>query len=500
MTHQNGHSSSEKNLDIIDSPDDHFQDECAVFGIFGTPDAAAHTALGLHALQHRGQSATGIVTFDNSTAQFYTHRGMGRVSANYHDPSVMEGLKGSSAIGHNRYATTGENSLRNVQPLEADLDLGHVAIAHNGNIVNYPKLRSKLQKIGQIFHTSSDTEIVLQLMAKSLKENLIEKLNDALAEIVGAYAFVALVNDSMIGIRDPNGLRPLVLGKLGEAWVLASETCAFDIIGAEFIREIEAGEMVVIDQFGIKSHRHHPKTNVFNCVFEYVYFSRPDSISDGVSFYERRKHIGMELARESHVEADIVIPVPDSGVPAALGYAAASKIPFELGIIRNHYVGRTFIEPTAQIRHLGVRLKHNAIPTIIKGKRVILVDDSIVRGTTAKKIVRMILDAGATEVHLRIASPATKSTCHYGVDTPDEEELLANNYDHSGMVNYLGCTTLAFISIEALYNSVSTTQNLLHGSTTQQGDTPGYCFACFNKRYPIEIPAKADIRKFPDNR
>ncbi|MCX8500527.1 MAG: amidophosphoribosyltransferase [Alphaproteobacteria bacterium] len=485
MTVELSHSTTPDHSYAISPDDDHFHDECAVFAIFGSSDAAAHTALGLHALQHRGQEATGIVSFDGE--QYHSHRGQGRVAENFQNESVMAALKGYSAVGHNRYSTTGETSLRNVQPLFAEFVFGGMALAHNGNLTNYAMLRRRLQERGSLFQSSSDTEIVIHLMATSLKATMIERLEDALHHVEGAYAFVALVNNAVIGVRDPLGLRPLVLGRLGDAWVLASETCAFDIIGAEFVREIEPGEVVVIDGLGVHSRRPFATAAHRACIFEHVYFSRPDSMQGGVSFYQRRKHIGMELARESHVEADVVIPVPDSGVPAALGYAAEAKIDFELGIIRNHYVGRTFIEPSDHIRHLGVRLKHNANPMVIRGKRVILVDDSIVRGTTSTKIVEMVRNAGATEVHLRIASPPTTHSCYYGVDTPLREQLLAYQHDQEGMAKFIGCDSLAFVSIDGLYRAMGPSDPSLPGIVNRDPMNLGFCDACFTGEYPTRI-------------
>src|SRR5208282_3547091 len=406
---------------------DHFHEECGVFGVYGHPDAAALTALGLHALQHRGQEATGIVAYDGE--QFSAHRGMGHVSDNFSSKEVIGRLRGSAAIGHVRYATTGEVALRNVQPLFADFEFGGLAICHNGNLTNSYQLRRRLVHRGSLFQSTSDTEVIVHLIATSLKETVVDRLTDALRQVQGAYSLAALSQDVIIGVRDPLGVRPLVLGQLGDAWILSSETCALDIIGADFVRDIEPGEMVSIGPGGVKSLMPFDKSRKRFCVFEYIYFARPDSVIEGVSVYDARKRIGQELARESHVPADIVIPVPDSGVPAAIGYAEQVKLPFELGIIRNHYVGRTFIEPTDQVRHLGVKLKHNANQAVIKGKRVVLVDDSIVRGTTSKKIVNMMREAGAKEVHMLISSPPTTNSCFYGVDTPERDKLLAYRMD-----------------------------------------------------------------------
>ncbi|MEK9797007.1 MAG: amidophosphoribosyltransferase, partial [Alphaproteobacteria bacterium] len=406
---------------------DKFHDECGVFGVYGTEDAAALTALGLHALQHRGQEAAGIVSYDGN--RFHPHRAMGLVGDVFGDSEVIRTMPGDSAIGHNRYSTAGETVLRNVQPLYADYSFGGLALAHNGNLTNARQLRRELVRTGSLFQSTMDTEVIQHLIATSLESRLLDRFIAALRAIDGAYSLVALSRRKLIGARDPLGVRPLVLGQLGDAWILASETCALDIIGASYIRDIEPGELIVIDEDGLHSHQPSPQVRKRLCIFEYIYFARPDSDVDGTNVYEARKAIGAELARESSVEADLVIPVPDSGVPAAIGYAAEAGIPFELGLIRNHYVGRTFIEPTDEIRHLGVRLKHNANRGQLKGKRVVLVDDSIVRGTTSKKIVEMVRAAGAREVHVRISSPPTRSPCFYGIDTPEASELLASNHD-----------------------------------------------------------------------
>ncbi len=457
--------------------DDKLNEECAVFGIYGTADAAAHTALGLHALQHRGQEASGIVAFDGQ--QFHAHRGLGHVADCFSDPAVMAQLVGHAAVGHNRYATTGDTSLRNVQPLFADFAFGGMALSHNGNLTNNLAIRRQLQERGSLFQSTTDTEVLIHLIATSRERTVIGRVVDALRQVEGAYSFVALINDALIGVRDPMGVRPLLLGRLGDAWILASETCALDILGARFEREVEPGELVVITQHGLESRRPFPPATARFCIFEYIYFARPDSIVEGTSVYEARKRIGMELARESQVDADIVIPVPDSGVPAAIGYAAESGLPFELGIIRNHYVGRTFIEPTDSIRHLGVKLKHNANRAIIAGKRVVLVDDSIVRGTTSTKIVEMVRAAGATEVHMRIASPPTTHSCFYGVDTPLRDKLLAAKHDVAGMAAHIGADSLAFISIDGLYRAM--------GQAGRDRAQPQFCDACFTGDYPIPL-------------
>ncbi|MFP6728922.1 MAG: amidophosphoribosyltransferase, partial [Alphaproteobacteria bacterium] len=400
--------------------DDKLHEECGVFGIYRHSDSAAHAALGLHALQHRGQEAAGIVTYDGK--QFHSHRGLGLVGENFSSAKVIDRLRGQSAIGHNRYATTGDTVLRNVQPLFAEFAFGGLAIAHNGNLTNATALRRQLVDRGCLFQSTSDSEVIIHLIAISQHATVVDRLIDALYQVEGAYSLVAMTDDSLIGVRDPKGVRPLILGMVEGAPVMASESCALDIMGAEYLRDIEPGEVVVVNDNGIQSLRPFAPTKSRFCIFEYVYFARPDSYMEGLSVYEARKRIGAELARESLVEADLVVPVPDSGVPAAIGYAAEAGQPFELGIIRNHYVGRTFIEPTDQIRHLGVKLKHNANAASIKGKRVVLVDDSIVRGTTSTKIVEMIRDAGVREVHMRIASPPTVHSCFYGVDTPERDQ------------------------------------------------------------------------------
>jgi amidophosphoribosyltransferase len=454
---------------------DHLHEECGVFGVYGHPDAAALTALGLHALQHRGQEAAGIVAYDGE--QFNAHRGMGHVDDNFSSKEVIGRLRGNAAIGHVRYATTGEVALRNVQPLFADFEFGGLAICHNGNLTNSYQVRRQLVRRGSLFQSTSDTEVIVHLIATSLKETVVDRLTDALRQVQGAYSLVALSQNGVIGVRDPLGVRPLVLGRLAGAWILASETCALDIIGAEFVRDVAAGEIVMTGPHGVKSILPFDHRASRFCVFEHIYFARPDSVVEGRSVYEARKRIGRELARESPVDADIVVPVPDSGVPAAIGYAQQSGLPFELGIIRNHYVGRTFIEPTDQIRHLGVRLKHNASRANLNGKRVILVDDSIVRGTTSIKIVDMVRRAGATAVHMRISSPPTRHPCFYGIATPEREQLLAARLDIDGMAELIGVDSLAFLSIDGLYRAM--------GEPGRDDLAPRFCDACFTADYPI---------------
>ena len=458
--------------------EDRFHEECAVFGMFGHADAGALTVLGLHALQHRGQEAAGIVTYDGT--QFIAERHPGLVGDVFGKNSThVQKLKGTQAVGHTRYSTTGGSVVRNIQPMFADLAGGGIAIAHNGNLTNARALREELVREGAIFQSTSDTETIIHLMARSIYNPVVDRLVDALKQITGAYSLVALTARKLIGARDPFGVRPLVLGQLDGAPVLASETCAFDIIGADFVRDVEPGEIIVATRDGIESFFPFKSRPQRFCVFEYVYFARPDSTVEGRNVYEARKRIGEELAREAPVAADMVIPVPDSGVPAALGYAAESGIPFELGIIRNHYVGRTFIEPSERIRHLGVRLKHNPNGSMLKDKRVVLVDDSIVRGTTSKKIVEMVRDAGAAEVHFRIASPPTTNSCFYGVDTPNEEELLAHAMTVEDMRLHIKADSLAFVSIDGLYRAT--------GEAKRNSAHPQFCDACFSGDYPIEL-------------
>jgi len=468
-----------KNL-MIEMPfdDDKLHEECGVFGAFGHDDAAALAALGLHALQHRGQEASGIVTHD--AEQFYAHRALGLVDETFSKKKVIERLRGRNAVGHNRYATTGDTLERNIQPLYADLSFGGFSLAHNGNLTNTNALRRNLVNDGAIFQSTTDTEVIIHLVATSKKKTIVERMIDALKSVEGAYSLVALTDGQMVGVRDPNGFRPLVLGRLGSTHILASETCALDIIGAQFVRDVEPGEMVVINEKGVLSQRPFGDNQSRFCVFEYIYFARPDSMLEGRSVYDMRKKIGAELARESPCpDADLVVPVPDSGVPAAIGFAQESGLPFELGIIRSHYVGRTFIEPTDQIRHLGVKMKHNANRAFIEGKKVVLVDDSIVRGTTSKKIVEMIRAAGATEVHMRISSPPTAHSCFYGIDTPSTEELLAHRMDLEKIRDFIGVDSIAYMSIDGVYRAT--------GEAGRNKDNPQYCDACFTGEYPVRL-------------
>lgn len=465
--------------------DDKLREECGVYGVYHHADASAHTALGLHALQHRGQEGAGVVSYDGNA--FHTHHELGLVGDIFGSQSVIDKLEGNQAIGHVRYSTTGETLLRNTQPLFAECSFGGFAVAHNGNLTNAEHLRKELIAGGSLFQCTSDTEVIIHLVARSQKASVKERLVDAIKKIEGAYSLICLSPEGMIGMRDPLGVRPLVLGSLDGAYILASESCALDIVGAKYERDIEAGEMVMITDKGVESSFPLSQTPSRFCIFEYVYFARPDSYIEGRNVYEARKQIGVELAKESHVEADVVVPVPDSGVPAALGYAQEAGVPFELGIIRNHYVGRTFIEPTDQVRHLGVKLKHNANLSMLKGKRVVLVDDSIVRGTTSKKIVHMVREAGAKEVHMRIASPPTTHSCFYGVDTPSRDQLMAAKMSVEEMAKQLNVDSLSFITTDGLYRAM--------GEAKRNGDAPQFCDACFTGEYPIRLLDQENIKK-----
>ena len=456
--------------------DDRLREECGVFGIYNHKDAATLTALGLHALQHRGQEACGINTFDGK--HFYSVKRRGLVGDNFTSKKIIDQLPGNAAIGHNRYSTTGLPIIRNIQPFFADLHLGGISIAHNGNLTNAIHIRERMVKDGSIFQTTSDTETVVQLIAKSKRIKILDKIIDSIFQIQGGYAMVMLTNKKLIGIRDPFGIRPLVLGKLGDSYIFASETCALDIIGAELVREVENGEIIIINKDGIESVKPFPKQNPRPCIFEYIYFSRPDSIVGGKGVYEYRKNLGKQLAIESPSEVDIVSSVPDSGNPAAIGYSEQSKIKFDMGIIRNHYVGRTFIEPTQQIRQLGVKLKHNPNKALIKNKRLVLIDDSIVRGTTSKKIVSMLYDAGAKEVHMKISSPPIKYPDYYGIDTPNVEELLAANNSIEEMRKIIGVKTLSFLSIDGVYKAL--------GHNKRDDKNPQFTDHCFTGDYPVK--------------
>ena len=453
----------------VDLDDDRLREHCGVFGIFNHPDAAAIVALGLHALQHRGQEAAGIVAYDG--VRFHSERRQGLVGDHFSSGATIDRLPGRLAIGHVRYSTTGDTILRNVQPLFAELEAGGLAVAHNGNLTNGLTLRRELIRGGAICQSTTDTEVVLLLAARSRRPKIVDRFVEALAEIEGAYALVALTNKKLIGARDPLGIRPLVLGELDGSPILCSETCALDIIGAKFVRDVENGEVVVIDGDGVTSFFPLPRLPARPCIFEYIYFARPDSIVGGRSVYDARKAMGAELAREAPAEADVVVPVPDSGVPAAIGYARACGLPFELGIIRNHYVGRTFIQPSQSVRELGVRMKHNANRAVVEGKRIVLIDDSIVRGTTSVKIMQMMRDAGAREVHFRISSPPIAYPDFYGIDTPERDKLLAARMDLEGMRRFVGADSLAFLSVDGIYRAMG-----YPGRNLRQPQLTDHCF------------------------
>jgi amidophosphoribosyltransferase len=463
---------------LLDLDGDRLREECGVFGIFNHPDAAAITALGLHALQHRGQEAAGIVTFDGK--RFHSERRLGLVGDAFSAATkAIERLPGTAAVGHVRYSTTGETILRNVQPLFAELNAGGFAIGHNGNLTNGLTLRRQLVRDGAMMQSTTDTEVILHLVARSHKPRFVDRFVDAVRTIEGAYSLVGMTNKKLIGTRDPLGIRPLVLGKLDGSPILASETCALDIIGAQYVRDIENGEVVVFDEDGVHSIKPFPAMTPRPCIFEYIYFSRPDSIVGGRSVYDVRKTMGAQLAHEAPADADVIIPVPDSGVPAAIGFAQASGIPFEMGIIRNHYVGRTFIQPTQSIRELGVRLKHSANKAVVQGKRIVLIDDSLVRGTTSKKIVQMMRDAGAKEVHFRIASPPIKYPDYYGIDTPERDKLLAANHDVEGIRGVIGADSLAFLSVDGIYRAM--------GEERRNSVKPQFTDHCFTGDYPTPL-------------
>jgi amidophosphoribosyltransferase len=468
-------------------PLDGFHEECGVFGVFGSDEASVLTALGLHALQHRGQEAAGIVTFDGHS--FHAHRALGHVGENFGaDSPQMQQLRGHVAIGHNRYSTSGNvDPLMEIQPFSSELAFGGFALAHNGNLTNAGRLRASLIETGSLFQSSSDTEVIVHLVARSHQDSVTDRLVDALKQIEGAYSLVCVADDMLIGVRDPHGVRPLVLGQRENTWLLASESCALDIVGATPVRELDPGEMVVIDQHGVHSTKPFQPVSSRFCVFEYVYFSRPDSVVEGRGVYHARKAIGAELARESHIEADMIIPVPDSGVPAALGYAEASATPFDLGIIRNHYVGRTFIQPTQKGRTDSVKLKHNANPAAVRGKRIVLVDDSIVRGTTSRKIVTMMRNAGAAEVHMRIASPPTTHPCFYGVDTPSQDQLIAAQMSVEQISKEIGVDSLAFITVDGMYRAIA--------DINRDPDKPQFCDACFTGDYPIQLASGLSAKR-----
>jgi len=455
---------------------DKLREECGVFGISNHDDASALVALGLHALQHRGQEGCGIVSFDGKN--YHSEKRQGLVGDHFTNIETLKKLPGKFAIGHNRYSTTGETSMRNIQPFFADLHMGGLSVAHNGNLTNALLLRESLVKEGAIFRTTSDTETIVQLLAKSRREKFVDKLIDTLFQIQGGYSLVLMTNKKLVGVRDPYGIRPLVIGKLNNSYIFASETCALDIVGASFIREVDNGEIVIVENNKIESVKPFPKQKPRPCVFEYIYFARPDSLINGKCAYEYRKDLGVELAKENNLKADMVVPVPDSGVPAALGFSDESKIKFELGLIRNHYVGRTFIEPTQNIRSLGVKLKLSSSKTIVKNKSIILIDDSLVRGTTCNKIVKMLYEAGAKEVHVRIACPEIKYPDFYGVDMPTNEELLAHGKNINEMCKYINAKSLKFLSLEGLYRAlISAKRNLSY---------PQFSDHYFTGEYPIK--------------
>jgi amidophosphoribosyltransferase len=484
MSHETGTATA---APPIDFDGDRLREECGVFGIFGHPDAAAITALGLHALQHRGQEAAGIVSFDGK--RFHSERRMGLVGDNFSRREVIDRLPGNAAVGHVRYSTTGETVLRNVQPLFAELDGGGFAIGHNGNLTNGLSVRRQLVREGAMMQSTTDTEVILHLVARSSRTRFVDRFIDGLRQLEGAYAFVGLTNKKLIGARDPLGIRPLVMGMLDGCPILASETCALDIIGAKYVRDIENGEVIVFDDEGAHTHKPFPPVAPRPCIFEYIYFARPDSIVGGRSVYTVRKNMGAVLAQESPADADVIVPVPDSGVPAAIGFSQASGIPYELGIIRNHYVGRTFIEPTQQIRQLGVRLKHSANRAVVGGRRIVLVDDSIVRGTTSTKIVQMMRDAGAKEVHFRISSPPITHPDYYGIDTPEREKLLAATHDLEGMRQFIGADSLAFLSVDGIYRAM--------GYDGRDPARPQFTDHCFTGEYPTGLTDQTGEQRQP---
>lgn len=452
---------------------DGFKDKCGVFGVYNHPEASNLTYLGLHSLQHRGQESAGIITSDGE--KFYSHVSMGLVVEIFKE-EILEKLQGNMAVGHVRYSTTGETLIQNAQPFMVNYFRGYLAIAHNGNLVNYDILKNQLEKDGSIFQSTMDSEVIVHLIAKSQNNNIVERIKEALYLVKGAYSLVILTENKLIGARDPFGFRPLCIGKLKDSFILASETCAFDLIGAEYVREVKPGEIVIIDEKGLRSET-IPVTNKNSafCIFEHIYFARPDSILFEKTVYTFRKRLGHLLAEEKKVQADIVVPVPDSGIAAAIGYSEESGIPYETALIRNHYVGRTFIEPKQSIRHFGVRLKLNAIKESLKGKKVILVDDSIVRGTTSRKIVKMVREAGAKEVHMRISSPTTNYPCFYGIDTPTRKELIASSHTIEEIRKYITADSLAYLSLEGLKEALSEDQHR-------------YCYACFDGNYPVKFP------------
>jgi len=465
---------------------DKLHEECGVFGILGHPEAANLTYLGLYSLQHRGQESCGIVASDGYNLR--TWKGMGRVNSVFKESfNFAERLPGNNAIGHVRYSTAGGNNEKNIQPIRVDYAHGGIAVAHNGNLVNAQELRNELEREGSIFSTIADTEVIVHLLARSRAKTLEDRLVESLSVVKGAYSLVILTESRLVAVRDPNGFRPLALGKLDGAYVVASETCAFDLIEAEFIREIEPGEMLVVSKDGLQSYHPFADSKPSPCVFEYIYFARPDSRIFGRNVYQVRKEFGRQLARECPVEADLVMAVPDSGVPAAMGFAEEAGIPFEVGLIRNHYVGRTFIEPQQSIRHFGVKLKLNPVRSVIEGKRVVVVDDSIVRGTTSRKIVKMVRNAGAAEVHLRISSPPTAYPCFYGIDTPTRKELIAASHTVEETCRYVTADSLGYLSVQGVHASVD----------RFTGEPCGFCDACFTGRYPVRFSGLNEVEQIP---
>ena len=459
---------------------DKFKDECGVFGIFGHPEAANMNYLGLYALQHRGQEGCGISAADGSSIR--THVGGGLVADVFKDNKIFNRLPGQAAIGHVRYSTAGGDSLKNCQPITVNYSRGSIAVAHNGNLVNAQEVRFELEKSGSIFSTTADTEVIVHLLARSQADALADRMAEALRAVRGAYSLVFLTETRMVAVRDPSGFRPLVLGKVDGAYVVASETCALDLIEAEYIREVEPGEMIVFDKDGMTSMHPFEEQKISQCVFELIYFARPDSTVFSQQVYEKRKDFGRKLAREHAVEADIVIPVPDSGVPAAIGYAEESGISFQMGLIRNHYIGRTFIEPQQSIRHFGVKIKLNVIRDVFAGKRVVVVDDSVVRGTTSRKIIKMIRNAGAKEVHMRVSAPPTSYPCYYGIDTPTRKELIASSHSIDEICKYITADTLGYLSIDGMRRVVG----------VEDGTCGNFCDACFNGDYPVKFPRLTD--------
>ena len=457
---------------------DKFHDECAVFGVYGHKEAANLTYLGLYALQHRGQESSGIVSNDGE--QFHQEKAMGLVAEIFTKDRIKR-LPGRSAIGHNRYSTAGSSDIKNAQPLVVNFAFGNLALAHNGNLINAEMLRNELEAYGSIFQSTTDSEVIVHLIAHSRQNVLLDRVIDALTQVRGAFSITLLTDQGLIAARDPYGFRPLCLGRIKDAWVVASETCAFDLIGAETVRDIEPGELIFVDDTGVQSFHPFPKVKPAMCIFEHIYFARPDSKIYGDNVYQARKALGRQLAKEAYIPADIVIPVPDSGVPAALGFSEGANIPFEQGLIRNHYVGRTFIEPEQRIRHFGVKVKLNAVREVLEGKRVVVVDDSIVRGTTSRKIVKMIRHAGAKEVHMRISSPPVISPCFYGIDTPSKKELIGATHRVEEIRKYITADSLAYLSLEGML-------------AASPGDGERYCNACFTENYPIPFTKAEEMQ------